>query len=76
MRKVRIAGMVTYVNEKNQRLQIPHQTCELDDGPGFGETIKLIWKDENGEKRETVLTEKEYAHYVSSTKALKLLDSN
>lgn len=70
-RKVRIAGTVTYLNENGQRLPIPLQICELDDGPEFGPTVTLIWKDENGNKRETELTEEEYAYYYSSTKAIK-----
>lgn len=71
-RKARISGVVTFLNDKGQRLEIPHQTCELDDGfKGLGPFI-LIWKDKDGSTHQTELSEQEYAHYVGGTKALKV----
>ena len=65
LRKVRING-VTYVNEKGRRFPIPAQTCELEeDAVKYGSTVKLLWKSENGQRWETMLTEREHARYRS-----------
>jgi len=70
--KARVAGLVTYLNNKSQRLSIPEQDCELDDGNGLGPYV-LVWKDKNGKEVKTEFTLEEFAQY-QGTKALKLLE--
>ena len=66
----RVSGTVSYLNEKNQRVPVPHGQCEFCDHDGYGPFI-LRWE-ANGQKHQIELSDIEYSQYIS-TKQFVLL---
>ena len=69
-KKSRVSGTVSYLNEKNQRVSVPHGPCEISDNNGYGPYF-LRWT-YHGEKYEIELTLIEFSNY-SNTKDFVLL---
>ena len=70
-KKARVSGHVSYLNEMNQRVGVPHGPCEISDNNGYGPNF-LRW--EVGEKAyEIELTLVEFSTY-SNTKDFVILE--
>jgi hypothetical protein len=50
-KNARVSGHVSYLNEMNQRVGVPHGPCEISDNNGYGPNF-LRWK--VGEKAASV----------------------
>ena len=60
----RISGTVTYPNERNQRLGIPHGRCEIEEFPhADNPAARIWWTDADGVEQTTDLTLIEWAQY-------------
>jgi len=70
-RIARISGLVSYLNEKGQRVAIPNGPCEISHNDMMGPYI-IRWC-ESGASKEVELTLKEFAHY-ESTRNFVILD--
>jgi hypothetical protein len=70
-KKARVSGLVTYLNENNQRVSVPIGSCEISTNNGMGPYL-LRWQHENTIK-QIELSLNEFSQY-QNTKDFVILD--
>ncbi|SDY67539.1 hypothetical protein SAMN04515617_1199 [Collimonas sp. OK242] len=72
-KSARIRNTVSYVNEKNQRINVPLGPCEIEEYPSSSKIAARIWWTDKDVENMTDLSDAEWAHY-KSTKAFVIDD--